>query len=74
VVGRSYSLVCSFQLCYPPTLGRAVASAEALGRLDPLIDLLAGDHREDVIDDDVKQFATHALASSESGERRSRAW
>ena len=56
MVGRSYSLVCSFQLCYPPTLGRAVASAEALGRTDPLIDSIVGNHHEDVIGDDAKQF------------------
>src|ERR1035437_3597370 len=56
VVGRSYSLVCSFQLCYPPTLGWAVASAEALERPDPLIDLLAGDHHEDVITEDVEHL------------------
>ena len=43
------------------TLDRAVASPEALGRTDPLIDSIVGDHHEDVIDDDVKQFATHAL-------------
>jgi hypothetical protein len=28
---------------------------------DPLIDLIVGDHHEDVIDDDVKRFAAHAL-------------
>ena len=42
-------------------LDRAVASAEALARLDPLIDLIVGDHREDVITEDAEQFAAHAL-------------
>ena len=55
-------------------LDSAVASAEALGRTDPLIDSIVGDHQEDVIDDDAKQFGAHALASSESGLRRGRAW
>jgi hypothetical protein len=43
------------------TLDRAVASAEALERPDPLIDSIVGDHHEDVIDDEVKQFAAHTL-------------
>ena len=51
-------------------LDRAVASAEAPGRLDPLIDSIVGDQHEGVIDDDAKQFAAHALASSESGQRQ----
>lgn len=34
---------------------------EALGRLDPLIESIVGDHHEDEIDDDAKQFAAHAL-------------
>ena len=50
----------SIVLC-ASTLDRAVASAEALERPDPLIDLLAGDHREDEIDGDGEQFAAHAL-------------
>lgn len=61
MVGRSYSLVCSFQMYYPPTLGWAVVSAEALGRLDSLIDLFAGDHHKDAITEDVEQFIAHAL-------------
>ena len=67
MVGGSYSLVCSFQFCYPPTLGRAVASAEALERPDPLIDLLAGDHHEDEITEVVEQFTAHALGKKRIG-------
>ena len=51
-------------------LDRAVASTEALGRPDPLIDSIVGDDYEDVSDDDAKQFAAHALAGSESGQHR----
>ena len=43
------------------TLDRAVTSAEALERPDPLIDLIVGDQHEDVIDDGVRQFAARAL-------------
>ena len=42
-------------------LDGAVASAEALERLDTLIDSTVDDYHEDVIDDDAKQFAEHAL-------------
>jgi hypothetical protein len=52
------------------TLDRAVASAEALERPDPLIDSIVGDDYEDVSDDDAKQFAAYALAGSESGQHR----
>jgi hypothetical protein len=61
VVGRSYSLVCSFQLCYPPTLGQGSRQRRGTWATGPLIDSIVGDHHEDVIDDDAKQFAPHAL-------------
>jgi len=48
-----YFLQCKFHL---PNV------REALGRLDPLIDSVVRGTGEDVIDDDVKQFAEHALA------------
>ena len=35
--------------------------AEALGRPDPLIDSIVGDHHEDEIDGDTKQFSAHDL-------------
>ena len=48
-------------------LDRAVASvaeaAGALGRLDPLADLIVGEQHEDAIAVDVEQFAAHALGN-----------
>jgi hypothetical protein len=45
----------------PETQGKMRSSTDALGRLDPLIDSIVGDHNEDVFDDGAKQFAAHAL-------------
>jgi len=45
----------------PDIQAKMRSSAEALGRPDPLIDLVVGDHHEDVIDDDAEQFDAHAL-------------
>jgi hypothetical protein len=45
----------------PEIRGKMRSSAEALGRPDPLIDSIVGNHHEDEIDDDAKQLAAHAL-------------
>jgi hypothetical protein len=38
-------------------------AAGALGRLDPLADLIVGEQHEDAIAVDVEQFAAHALGN-----------
>ena len=54
---------CAIRQHLDGAIASAAETAEALGRLDPLIDSIVGDHHEDVIDDDAKQFAAQALGN-----------